>query len=147
MTPQLGSLALAGVGAATTGFGQYESGQEQRTAYDFNADAEAEALAQKRLAVTGRQASAYAASGVDIASGSPLMIMAATAARGAKEEQENTAILKYEGSMAAWSGTMSGIGSFLQGIGKAASAFQSSSGSSPTPGGGDLSELATAAAG
>jgi hypothetical protein len=40
-------------------------------------------------ALTGKQASAYAASGVDIASGSPLLLMAASAARGAHLQPPN----------------------------------------------------------
>jgi len=40
----------------------------------------------------GKQADAYAASGVDIASGSPLMIMAAMVARGAQQAEEETTL-------------------------------------------------------
>jgi len=72
---------------------------------------------------TGKQASSYAASGVDIASGSPLLIMAATAARGSQQGEEiesagteEAAIQKYYGKIAAFSGTMSGIGAFMSGM-------------------------------
>jgi hypothetical protein len=40
---------------------------------------------QKFSALVGKQASSYAAAGVDIASGSPLLIMAATAGRGGQD--------------------------------------------------------------
>jgi len=136
MTPQTGSGSSAGgsgvaagtfgvgaLGAMIAGFGQYESGQEQRTAYDINAANQEEAIIQKTGSRVGKQASAYAASGVDIQSGSPLLIMAATAARGAGEARQTGDALRYEGAMAAWSGTMSGIGTFLGGISKAASQY------------------------
>jgi hypothetical protein len=120
-------------GVANSAFGgraQYKAGQAQKAAYDYNAAlAVEEAEGQERdtaeayTRLIGRQASLYAKAGVDIASGSPLLIMAATAARGAEQEemireggQEKAALYKYYGKQAAWSGEQGGISQFLSGL-------------------------------
>ena len=147
MTPQAGGLAMAGIGAATTGLGLYESGQQQRSAYDYNADVtmlnmrdQVAANQQQYSSLVGKQAGAYAASGVDIASGSPLLVMAATAARGAQQNKQieqsatqEATLQRYYGKVAAWSGTMSGIGSFLTGISKAATGYYGATAKTPSP--------------
>ena len=134
--------ATAGVGAA----GKIASGFEQKQAYDYNADVtmlntnnEVVANQQKFTELVGKQASTYAASGVDIASGSPLLIMAATAARGAQQGEqieqagtEQANMQRYYGKLAAFSGTMSGIGSFLSGMTNDLSAYSKVT-NNPTP--------------
>jgi hypothetical protein len=149
MTPQSISGADFGVsvlGAAIGGFGKYESGQQQKSADDYNADitltnmrAEMAANTQKFSALVGTQAGRYAASGVDITSGSPLLIMAATAARGAQEGEEieqagteQAAMERYYGKIAAFQGTMGGIGSFLSGVTSPAAAYAKGT-FAPTP--------------
>src|SRR5271166_4713483 len=92
MSPQSAAGASAGVGALSSlfsGIGQYDAGQEQKAAYDYNAQIDLEntssaiiANEQRYSAIVGKQAAAYAAAGVDITSGSPLLMMAATAGRG-----------------------------------------------------------------
>ena len=128
---------MGGVGAATSLVGGIEEGKQQKSAYDYNADITLQnmqdqmiANQQESSAIVGKQASSYASAGVDIASGSPLLIMAATRARMAVKGQqieeagtEQAAIQRYQGKMAAFSGTMSGINSFLTGISKAASTY------------------------
>lgn len=123
-------LIAGGTSSALTGVSKYEQGQQQQQAYDYNADvtkinANSQVVAeqQKFTQLVGRQASGYAASGVDIASGSPLLIMAATAARGGQQGEqiqqagdEQSAMERYYGAQAAFTGTMSGIGAFLQGM-------------------------------
>lgn len=123
-------LIAGGASSAASGVGKVMQGQEQQKAYDYNAaittlntDNEVVANKQKFSKLTGQQATAYAASGVDITSGSPLLIMAATAARGGEEGEqieqagsEEAAMERYNGKIAAFSGTMSGIGSFLNGF-------------------------------
>lgn len=130
-------LIAGGTAAATTAGGKILSGQEQKQAYDYNAaittlntNNQVQANTQKFTELVGRQATAYAASGVDITSGSPLLIMAATQARGATEGEqieeagtEEANLQRYYGRIAAFSGTMSGIGSFLQGISGDLSSF------------------------
>ena len=132
-TAMLLSAGTSAVGSAASGFGQYEAGQQKRTAYDLNADQTSAEIEQKTANLVGKQASAYASSGVDISSGSPLLIMAATRAAGAKQAEEENAMMKYEGSMAAWSGTMQGIGTFLNGMNKSFSAYEGANLKTPSP--------------
>jgi hypothetical protein len=153
MTPQSISGANFGVGVLSSvmsGFGGYESGQKQKAADDYNADItlenmrdQVEANQQKFSSLVGTQAGRYAAAGVDIASGSPLLIMAATVARGAKESvqieeagTEEAAMQRYYGKIAAFSGTMCGIGSFLSGLTKASTAYYGAKAPTPLPAGG-----------
>ena len=149
MTPQDGAGAFSGIGAVSSLFGgisKYEQGQSEKSAYDYNAQitlqnmqAQMVASQQKYSSLVGKQASSYAASGVDIASGSPLLVMAATAARGAQQGEqikqagpEEANLQQYYGRLSAWEGTTSGISSFLSGMsttamqyGKATGAFDS----------------------
>lgn len=135
MTPTQGKDSFAGIGALSslfTGIGQYQSGQAVKKADDYNADitlqnASAQMIAsqQRYSALVGKQASSYARAGVDISSGSPLLIMAATAARGAQQGEqikqagdEQAELQRYYGRIASWQGTVGGIGSFLSGLTK-----------------------------
>lgn len=154
MTPQASNDSSSGTSGAAfgigvlssifSGFGSYESGQQQKKAYDYNADITLSNMRSQTVANTekytsriGTQASRYAASGVDITSGSPLLIMAITAGRGGQQneeiEQQGTEeanLQRYYGKVAAFSGTMTGIGSFLNGISKDATTWSSAN---PTP--------------
>jgi hypothetical protein len=130
-------LASAGSGAvssAVSGFGQYESGQQQKEAYDYNASMTLQQM-QEQMQTTeanystliGKQASAYARAGVDVASGSPLLVMAHTAAQGGVQQEseyqagtEEAALQKYYGKVAAFNGTVGGISTFISGLSKAA---------------------------
>lgn len=149
MTPQVTSGATFGLGvlsSAISGFGKIESGKQQQAADDYNADVtllntanKVQANQQATSARVGAQASAYAAAGVDITSGSPLLIMAATAARGGVEgaqiEEAGTqeaALQRYYGKIAAFGGTMAGIGSFLSGVSSAATGYAKGT-SNPIP--------------
>jgi hypothetical protein len=129
----LGFAGLGAVNSAVSGFGQYESGQEQRAAYDYNADVALEQMRQKQQTseaqysnLIGRQATAFARAGVDIASGSPLLVMLHTSAQGGVEQEsenqagtEQAALERYYGKIAAFSGTIGGISTFLSGLTKA----------------------------
>jgi hypothetical protein len=145
-----------GVGVLSSvigGIGSYETGQDEKKAYDYNADitlenmrAQIQANQQRTTALVGRQATAYAGSGVDIASGSPLLIMAATAARGAQQGKqieeagtEESTLQRYYGKIAAFSGTMQGIGSFLKGVTQSAIGYRQATGNIPSPTVGDPS--------
>lgn len=130
-------LIAGGTSSALSGVGKVLSGQQEKTAYDYNADITTLNTNNKLVAneeqystLVGRQASTYAGAGVDIASGSPLLIMAATRARGATQGEEieqagseEAAMQRYYGRVAAFSGTMSGIGAFLQGMTSDLSAY------------------------
>lgn len=135
MTPQTESGAFAGMGVLSSlfaGIGEYESGQAEKAAYNYNAEitlqnmrARMVASQQKYSELVGKQASAYARAGVDIASGSPLLVMTATAARGAQQGEqieeagtEEAALQRYYGRIAAWRGAVGGIGTFLSGMTK-----------------------------
>ena len=99
MSPQSISGADLGIGilsSAIGGYGKYESGQQEKAAYDYNAQVtlqntanQVQANQQKFSTLAGKQGSAYAAAGVDIASGSPLLTMIATAARGAQQGEQS----------------------------------------------------------
>ena len=123
-----------------------EQGQDEQKAYDYNASIIAQntnnqvvAEQEKTTARIGAQATSYAASGVDITSGSPLLIMAATAARGAQQsaqiEEAGTSeanLQRYYGSVAAFGGTMAGIGSFLSGVAGQSTAYAKAT-NNPSP--------------
>lgn len=140
MTPANTAGATFGLGilsSAVSGFGKIEQGQQEKAAAEYNANVAIEAAKSKSAAIAdrgevlrGRQATAYAGAGVDIASGSPLLIMAASAARTSREVtdaeiagSEEAAIDRYYGKIAAFGGTLSGIGSFLSGVSSAASQY------------------------
>lgn len=143
------ATAMLLAGGAATGVataGKIASGQQQKSAYDYNADVtllnaanEDVANTEKTTARIGAQATAYAASGVDLTSGSPLLIMAATAARGAQQGEqieesgtEEANLQRYYGKIAAFSGTMSGIGAFLSGMTSDLTAYSKVT-NNPTP--------------
>ena len=139
-------LIAGGTSSVLAGAGKIVSGQQEKQAYDYNADVttlntdnQVVANQQKFSALVGKQGGAYAASGVDVTSGSPLLIMAATAARGAQENEqieqagtEEANLQRYYGKVAAFSGTMSGIGSFLSGMTTDLSAYGKLT-NNPTP--------------
>lgn len=154
MDPQMMMLLFAGekgLSGLASGFGQYESGLQQAGAYDYNADVTLQQMQQKMTTseakysnLIGKQATAYARAGVDIASGSPLLMMAHTAAQsGAEQESESqasteeAALQRYYAKVAAWSGTIGGISTAIAGLSQAgmmaAGAMNSSSyGAVPT---------------
>lgn len=162
MTPQTESGSLFGLGAITSllgGVGQYESGQQTKAADDYNAQITLQNMRAKMVAnkqqyqqLVGKQASTYAAAGVDISRGSPLLVMAATAGRGAQQGEaieqagtEEANLEEYYGKIAAFQGTMGGIGTFLSGLSKSAAGYLSATQTfSPTP---DMSALASQIAG
>ena len=128
MQPQTEKEGFAGIGAVSSlfaGIGQYQAGQAEKQAQDYNMQAQMIASQQRYDTLVGKQASAYARAGVDLASGSPLLVMAATKARGAQQGEqieqagtEEAALQRYYGKIAAWQGEMGGIGTFLSGLTK-----------------------------
>ena len=135
LTAQQASTMFSAVGAlssAASGFAQYKQGQAQEGAYDINSKIalqqmqdEAKASQLKYQNLIGKQRSLYAAAGVDITSGSPLLIAVDTAAQGAEDTDRikragmyQSALDKYYGNMAAFSGTVGGVSTFLTGLTK-----------------------------
>jgi len=104
-------IALVSMSVGLSAFGKYQQGQAEDVAYKYNArllesdaittrekaeyEAEKSKVETKRL--IGEQTIRYAKAGVDISSGSPLMVLAATAAEGKEEEQ----MIRYTGDVEA----------------------------------------------
>jgi len=123
---------MGAVSSAVSGFAQYKQGQAQQAAYDYNANVtleqmkEHEETSEAQYAnLMGRQRALYAKAGVDITSGSPLLIAAFTAAQATEEQQriqysgETEADLeRYYGKVAASSATTGAMSTFLTGLGR-----------------------------
>lgn len=130
----LGFAGSGAVSSAVSGLGQYEAGQQQKQAYDYNAavvqqqtDQAMQTSEAKYSNLVGRQASSFARAGVDISSGSPLLVMLHTMSQSGAEQEsekvagdEQSAIERYYGKIAAFNGTIGGISTFVSGLGKAA---------------------------
>ena len=124
---------LSAVGSAVSGWSQYKGGKAQEGAYKYNAEIavqkaqhEEELSRAKYEQLKGKQAVLYAKSGVDLSSGSPLLVMADTAFQEEQEAQyiekggENEwKIDRYYGKVAAYQGEVGGWSTFLTGLGKA----------------------------
>jgi hypothetical protein len=74
----------------------------------------------------GRQRSLYAKAGVDLTSGSPLLVLADTAMKAEQEQaristagKSEATLDRYYGEMAAYAGKMGAWSTFLTGLGKA----------------------------
>ena len=128
--------SFSGIGALSSlvsGFAQMQGGQAQQGAYNYNANItrqnmmeKAEYTTDKYTALIGRERSLYAKAGVDISSGSPLLVAMDTAANETSEVgrirqagMEEASLEEFYGREAAFSGTMGGIGTFLSGLTKA----------------------------
>jgi hypothetical protein len=153
-------LAAAVAGAAASGYGAYQTGQNQKKEAEYNQDvAESEALASKQKAefdmetsqkrfkaLMGHQIASYSKAGVDITSGSPLLLLAAQAEEGERERQaikyggdvgasrmyNQGNIFSMQGKNAATAGTIGAGGTLLSGISSAASYGYQMGGSSAT---------------
>lgn len=121
------------VGSGVSAFGQIQQGQMQGAAYDYNAALAIDKSRQEQRAseakysrLRGEQRALMAKVGVDLTSGSPLLILADTAMM---EKEEANRIRysgkseyvtdKYAGDVAEWSGMVGGLNTFLTGLGKA----------------------------
>jgi hypothetical protein len=134
-------------------FGQYQSGQAQKAAYNYNAQvAESEAGVARAGAareeevhraklqrMLGTQRALYGAAGVDITSGSPLLTMMSTAEEGEREaefikyggEVEATRALnegrigRFQAKQASTAGKIGAGSTFLTGLGSAGLSYAS----------------------
>jgi hypothetical protein len=145
-----GNFGIGVVSSLEAGYAQKSAGQQQQAAYNYNANIDLQdtsssliANEQRYSTLVGKQATAYAAAGVDITSGSPLLMMAATAGRGGRQAAEiyqsgteKATLEQYYGKVAAWRGTMAGVGSFLSGISSAAQQYLKAIGYDGDSGGG-----------
>lgn len=144
-----GALILMAVGTAVSAYGQYQSGQAQKAAANYNARVqEAQAIQQdmenrenirrERKAGQGllsSQRQKLGASGVVIQTGSPLEVLGRTAgelelraqdaARAGRSNLQyglsQAQMTKWEGKQAATAATIGASGTLLQGIGSAMS--------------------------
>lgn len=131
-------MAGAGAGAYFAGVylsavGKYQEGKQAKQAHDYNAEVAEqkaeyeEAQARKRWKrLMGTQLALYAKAGVDISSGSPLLILSSQAGEAELEALniryagENEASMqrwygkkaKRAGEIAAWSTLLTGVGGY-----------------------------------
>ena len=120
------------VGTGMSAYGQYQSGLEQKKAYDYNAAVEwrnAQAEEQKSRdesqILEGQARSLYGKSGVDSSSGSPLLHLKWLRKQGEKEAQgirtsgqSKYQMLKMYGKQAKKAGTIGAISSLFSGFGQ-----------------------------
>jgi hypothetical protein len=120
-------------GLVLSTYAQYRQGKEEERAYEYSAKiserkaVEGEYNARTRLRkLLASQRTLYAKAGVDIASGSPLMTLASTAAEGEREAlsiryggQETAAQQRFYGRQARRAGTIRATSTFLTGLGYA----------------------------
>jgi len=127
------TAALGLAGLAVNVFGQAKAGSEAKATGDYNAAVEQRNAAQaaydaeqtvRRSLATQRVL--YAKAGVDISSGSPAVIMAASAAEGARsvkaiKEQgaQSAAAQRLAGSAGAAAGYTGAFSTLLTGLGQA----------------------------
>ena len=147
-----GAMILMGVGTAVGAYGQYQSGQAQKAAANYNARVqEAQAIQQdmenrenirrERKAGQGllsSQRQKLGASGVVIQAGSPLELLGRTAgelelraqdaARAGRSNLQyglsQAQMTKWEGKQAATAATLGSAGTLLQGTGQAISMYK-----------------------
>lgn len=149
MAVALPAIALGSslVGTGLSAVGQISQGRQQKAGYEYNArvaeeNAKAirvkgafeEAQSREKLRVlSGKARADYAASGVDIGSGSPLTVMAHIAAEGKKETEMiryGTKVEEYQqlnqakldrmyGKQVASAGLWGGTSTFFSGLGQA----------------------------
>ena len=122
----------AGAGTLMSMKGQQQAGEAQKEGNEYNAriteteGAYAEEQARLKLKrLLGTQRALYAKAGVDITSGSPLLVMADTAAEGEKERmyteygyKSRAKQLRLYGEQAEKAGQIGATSSFLSGLGK-----------------------------
>ena len=133
-TLRLFSIGIGAISSLSGGIAQWKMGTAQQKAYEYNAEialqkmrSEMERSRQEFTRLMGRQRILYAKAGVDLTSGSPLLVLMDTAYKQAQESErirtegeEESALQKYNGRIAAYSGRVKGISTFLTGLGRAA---------------------------
>ena len=150
-----GNFGIGAVSSVLSGLGARQAGQQEQAAYNYNADVTMQDTAntivsneQRYSTLIGKQATAYAAAGVDITRGSPLLMMAATAGRGGRQSEEilqagteKATLDRYYGKVAAFKGTMTGVGDFLSGISGASQSYLKATGYQPGGSGDSMTDF------
>ncbi len=130
-------MGVAMAGTALSAYGQYRQGQAQAAASEYNAAATEEkgkyeeTQARDRLRhLLGTQRALYAKAGVDITSGSPLLVMADTASKGEQEAlnirrgyQTEAGIDRFYAKQYKRAGMIGGGSTFLTGLGTAGTQY------------------------
>jgi hypothetical protein len=130
-------LGVSVAGTALSAVGRYRAGKAQAAAFEYNADIDrkkaviAEDRSRARLRrLMGSQRALYAKAGVDLSSGSPLEVLAFTAAEGEKEAlnirqfgQEAGDIGDFSADAARQAGNIGAGATLLTGLGQAAGTF------------------------
>jgi hypothetical protein len=147
--PAVPYLIMAGAGMMA--MNQFQAGQAQQKAYNANAEManqEAEAnlvatgyktqiMERDARAMSARQRVLYAKAGVDITSGSPLLIMAEDAGRAAEDRymtgyagqveatklRNQGNLYRYYGDQAASAGRSGAMATLVSGLGSAGSSY------------------------
>jgi hypothetical protein len=136
------ALGTSLAGGALSAYGQYRQGEAQNEANEYNAnmslakaDQEERESREKLKKLMGTQRVLYAKAGVDLSSGSPLMVLANTAAEGEEEALNIRARGQNEANMYRWYGKQAKKGAnisagstFLTSLGQAGTQYASMSG-------------------
>lgn len=131
------SATAAVAGTAMSAYGQYRAGQAEEAAYEYSAKVterkavQEEASARERLRkLMSTQRALYAKAGVDLSSGSPLLVLSEQAAEAEKEAltirrggQEESALQKYYGTQAGSAGRIGAGATLLTGLGRVGTSF------------------------
>jgi hypothetical protein len=131
-TLQAFNIGMGAVSSSISAYGQYEQGKDQQAAYDYKAQItldkmkeDMQASEEEFSSLMGRQRSLYAKAGVDIGSGSPLLVMMDTARKEALAQQrikrggtQQAELQRYSGRIAGYTGTMDAMSTFMTGLGK-----------------------------
>jgi hypothetical protein len=132
------ALVLTGVGTAVSAIESYQAGKAEAAAYRYNAaiaerkGIQEEAIARKRLKrLLGHQRALYAKAGVDLSEGSPLVVLADTAAEGEKEalnirtgSKETANLYRFQASQAKKAGVLKAGATLLTGLGSGLSTYK-----------------------
>ncbi len=131
------AIAASVAGTAMSAIGQYRAGQAQEAANEYNAQITERKAVQEEQAsrdrlrkLMGTQRAMYAKAGVNLSSGSPLLVLAETAAEGEKEAlniryggQEESNLQRFYGTQAKKAGTIGAASTLLTGLGQAGTSY------------------------
>jgi hypothetical protein len=124
---------VSAVGSIMSANAQVQEGKAQEAAYNYNAQVttqnaatEEEASRLKLRKLLGTQAAMYAKAGIDLSSGSPLLMLADTAAQGEQEAlsirykgQNEANLQRFYGQQASKTATAKATGTLVTGLGNA----------------------------
>ena len=130
-------LGASAIGTVFSARAQYQAGAAEEAGREYTAQITERKAAQEELAsreklrkLMAGQRALYAKAGVDISSGSPLLVLAETAAEGEKEALairagglEEAELERYYGRQAGRAGKVRAAGTLLTGLGRAGAGY------------------------